>query len=95
MKSVTQPTDAGQDYAAAHAAHYGSKDLRGALDLYRDVIATHPNTQEAGYSRSQIQNIVTSVVPKQALFDVQVDLAIAHCAHEDSSDPSRARGDLT
>lgn len=78
MRDDTGTTEADQQYAAAHAAHYKTKDLREALGLYRAVMATHPNTQEAGYSRSQVQNIVKAVVPEQELLDAEVALALAH-----------------
>ena len=84
MRNDTGPTEAGQQYAAAHAAHYTTKNLREALDLYKGIIAAHPDTREAGYSRSQIQNIVNAVVPEQELFDAQVDLALAHLEHGDN-----------
>ena len=84
MRNDTGPTEAGQQYAAAHAAHYTTKNLREALDLYKGIIAAHPDTREAGYSRSQIQNIVNAVVPEQGLFDAQVDLALAHLEHGDN-----------
>jgi hypothetical protein len=32
---------------------------------------------EAGYSRTQVQNIVNAVVPKQELLDAQMELALA------------------
>jgi hypothetical protein len=47
-----------------------------------DLIATHPGEQESDDSRAQVQNIVNAVVPKQALFDAQAKLAVAHFAHE-------------
>ena len=40
-------------------------------------MASHPGTQEADYSRSQIQNIVNAVVPKQELLDAQTNLVSA------------------
>jgi hypothetical protein len=82
MRNDTGLTEAGQQYAAAHAAHYTTKDLYEALELYKGVMAAHPNTQEAEYSRSQIQNIVKSVVSKQEFLDAQVELALAHFEHE-------------
>lgn len=72
------PTAAGRQYLAAHAAHYKSKDLRAALELYQRLLAQYPDTQEAGYSRSQIDNIVRAVVPKQTLLETEVHLALAH-----------------
>lgn len=79
MRNETGLTEAGQHYAAAYAAHYTTKDLRGAIELYQGVMAAYPNTQEAEYSRSQIENIVKVVVPKQDVLDAQVKLVLAHC----------------
>jgi hypothetical protein len=86
MKKDTGLAEAIQQYAAAYTAHYTTKALHEALELYRGVIAEHPNTEEAKYSRSQIQNIVNAVVPKQELSDAQVDLALAHFEHGDQPD---------
>jgi len=80
MRNDNVVTAVGQQYAAAHASHYGSKDLREALTLYKALMAAHPDTREAGYSRSQIQNIVKVVVSDQTLSDAHVDLATAHLA---------------
>jgi hypothetical protein len=82
----TELTEAERQYTAAHAAHYKTKDLKVALGLYKGVMVAHPTTKQAGYSRSQIQNIVNTVVPKQELFDAQVDLALAHLEHGDQPD---------
>lgn len=78
MKRDSRPADAAEQYAAAHTAHYATKDLPKALALYRGVMASHPNTREAGYAHAQIQNIVNSVVPDLELLDVQADLAFSH-----------------
>lgn len=69
---------AAREYAAAYQAHYEEGDLRGALALYRSLMDAHPGTAEASYSKTQIQNIVMSVVPEKELFDAHVDLAAAH-----------------
>jgi hypothetical protein len=87
MRNENEPTadgrqtEAALQYAAAYAAHYTERDLPGALRLYVNVIASHPDEQEATFSRAQVQNIVNAVVPKQELFDAQVNLAAAHFAH--------------
>ena len=78
MRNDQHQTEAGRKYEAAHAAHYTAKDLKNALGLYTDITAAHPDTQEAAYSRSQIDNIVKSVVSKQEFIDSQVKLAFAH-----------------
>ncbi len=77
---------AGRQYAAAHAAHYVARDLPLALQLYREVLASHPSTKEADYSRTQVQNLVNAVVPKQELLEAQMGLAVAHFAGTALSD---------
>jgi hypothetical protein len=78
MKAVTELTEAGRDYAAAYGAHYTDHDLPRALQLYLKVISAHPGTKEAGYARSQAQNIINATVPDRELLDAQVELAVAH-----------------
>jgi len=79
-------TAAGRQYAAAHAAHYATKDLHEALDLYRGVMVAHPSTPEAGYSRTQIDNIVKSVVPEEDLLAAHIALILACFEREETSD---------
>ena len=78
MKDQTEITIAARHYAAAHAMHYKTKNLDQALDLYEDIMASHPDTSEAEYSRTQIQNIAKSLVPKQELLDAEMVMARAH-----------------
>lgn len=78
MKNEAAPTKASQDYTAAHTAHYKTKDLNAALDLYRGVMVAYPDSPESGYSQSQIQNIAKSVVPKQVLLDGEIAMAHEH-----------------
>jgi hypothetical protein len=78
MRNETGLIEASQQYAAAYAAHYGTKNLREALEFYKGIVAAHPDTQEAGYSRSQIQNIIKETVPQRELFEAQVGMAMAH-----------------
>ena len=85
MKNDTGLTEASRQYAAAHAAHYETKDLREALELYQGILAAHPDSQEAGYSRSQIQNIIKEVVPERELFEAEVGMALAHFEREKSN----------
>ena len=75
MINNTILTEAGQQYATAYDAHYTTKDMYKAFKLYGRIIADHPDTHEAGYSRSQVQNIVNAVVPKQTVMDALVELA--------------------
>jgi hypothetical protein len=77
---------AGRQYAAAHAAHYVARDLPLALQLYKTVLASHPSTEEAGYSRTQVQNLVNAVIPRQKLLEAQMELAVAHFASAALSD---------
>jgi len=78
MENSTILTEAGQKYAAAYNVHYTVKDMHEAFVLYRRLIAAHPDTQEAKYSQSQVQNIVNAVVPKQEIMDAMVELALTH-----------------
>jgi hypothetical protein len=71
---------ANQMYAEAHQEQYKNNDLSAALAIYRDIIAAHPEEKEAGYSRGQIRNIVSRVVPKQVLLDAELELALSHLA---------------
>lgn len=83
-------TESARAYASAYAAHYTERDLAKALQLYKQIMACHASTREAGYSRTQIQNIVHSVVPAQELLDAQVELALAHLELRSASDPAPA-----
>lgn len=78
MPDFKRTTMASRAYDKAHDAHYATKDLHQALGLYKGVMAAHPDTQEAEYSRTQMHNIVKSVVSKEDLLLAQVDLALAH-----------------
>ena len=78
MRNETVPTEASRQYATAYAAHYTERDLPVALQLYKKLMASHPTAQEAGYSRTQVQNIVNAVVPKQELLDAQMELVLVH-----------------
>ena len=75
-------TEAGQKYASAYEMHYTTKDAHKAFKLYEGIIASHPDTKEAEYSRSQIQNIVNSVVPKKEINDSLMKLARTHFDQE-------------
>lgn len=78
MKEIRMNTDAGKQYASAYEAHYATKDIQKAFALYGHIVATLPDTREAGYSRSQIQNIVNAVVPKKVVMDSLMELARIH-----------------
>jgi len=78
MSIATELTEAGRSYAAAYAAHYTDHDLPTALQLYLKVMSAHADTKEAGYARSQAQNIINATVPDQELLDAQVKLAVDH-----------------
>ena len=78
MEKTTRVTDAAQYYATAYDAHYTTKEMQKAFNLYERVIAEFPTTQEAEYSRAQIENIVNAVVPKQNIADTLAKLALAH-----------------
>jgi hypothetical protein len=83
MPNFKRTTTASRAYDEAYAAHYATKDLHQALGLYRGVIAEHPNTQEAEYSRTQMHNIANSLVSKEDLLSAQVELAFARLELEE------------
>jgi hypothetical protein len=83
MSSVTLPRDAGAQYRDAYAAHYSQRNLRLALQLYQNLLKSYPDALEADYSRLQVQNIVSAVVPKRELFDAQFELALAYFAQNE------------
>jgi hypothetical protein len=62
----------------AHKAHYSERDLATALQLYKELMASHAGSPEARYARTQIQNIVEVVVPEQELLDTQMELTRVH-----------------
>ena len=66
MEKDAGNTEAGQQDATTHAAHHATEESNVALQLHRDVVSAHSNTQEVNRSQSQIQNIA-SVVPKHVL----------------------------
>ncbi len=86
MSDDSALTEAAREYAAAYAAHYSERDLAMALQLYKELIASHASAREAGYTRTQIQNIVYAVVPEQELPDAQMELALARLEHQVSPD---------
>ena len=89
MRNDTELTEPHRQYAAAYAAHYTGRDLPAALQLYMKVMASHPGTQEADYSRMQVRNIVNTVIPKQEILDSQIELALAHFEYEGPPDARR------
>ena len=86
MTNGAVTTEVCKHYAAAYAAHYKTKDLSEALDLYKALIVAHPDTPEAGYSQSQIHNIAKSVVPQQKLLTAQINLAISYLGNKEPLD---------
>jgi hypothetical protein len=77
MRNETEHTEAGREYAAAYRAHYTEHDLPLALRLYKKLMVSHPNAQEAEFCRMQIQNVVNAVIPKQELLEAQLELVLA------------------
>jgi hypothetical protein len=90
MTKERRAAAAAREYATAHAAHYQAKDLRRALEIYRSVMTTHPGTLEAGYSRSQVRNIVKALVPEWELARVETWLALQHLEQVAVPDARRA-----
>lgn len=76
---MEDPTSNGaaRKYAAAQVTHYTDKDLRKAFVSYNDIIVSHPDSPEAGYSRTQILNMATRILNEDELLESQMRLALA------------------
>lgn len=85
---------ASRQYAAAYAAHYLRRDLPFAVQLYRRLVAKHPNSPEADFCHMQIQNVINAVVPKQELQDAQIALVLTHFEHDAVVDDNRTSATL-
>jgi hypothetical protein len=90
MRESSLSEEAGQQYATAYDTHYTTKDIHKAFKLYEDIITGHPDTKEAGYSRSQVQNIVNAMVPKKEIMDSLMKLARIHFDQKVSLDAEPA-----
>ena len=77
MSTNTKQIEAARQYATAYEIHYAHKNMGEAFKLYKEILTAYPDTKEAGYAKSQIQNIVNAVVPKEESLRVQMDLAAA------------------
>ncbi|MGI6731449.1 MAG: YbjQ family protein [Anaerovoracaceae bacterium] len=52
--------DSKQKYQIAYKKHYNEGEIETAFILYKDIIETHTDSKEAGYSKAQIENIERS-----------------------------------
>jgi hypothetical protein len=91
MRTHELPTAAEQGYAQAHAAHPVDSDLLVALHGYGGVIVPHPDSPEAGYSRTQVLAIVNRVVPAERLPASDTALVVRHLQPEDDRSAARVR----
>jgi hypothetical protein len=77
LKKEIDITDARRQYREAYEKHYErKKDLHSALEIYKAVVAKYPGTREEEISRHQIVNIMQEVVPKEILYNAQLNLAL-------------------
>jgi hypothetical protein len=86
VKNATILPTSSKHYAEAYEKQYATKDLHAALLDYKDIVTEYPDTKEAGYSRSQIQNIVRAVVPEAVLKEVQLKLALDYSGNNEVPD---------
>jgi hypothetical protein len=86
VKKETVLSKTGLHYAEVYEKQYSTKDLHAALLDYKDIVTEYPDTKEAGYSRSQIQNIVRAVVPEEVLYEVQLKLALDYSGNNEVPD---------
>ncbi|MFN3194127.1 MAG: hypothetical protein ACE361_26700 [Aureliella sp.] len=68
------PAEPSKLYAVAYEAHYTEQDFREALNKYVVLIDLYSNSVEAEYARTQIQNMVKTVVPTDELLSSLVQL---------------------
>lgn len=78
MDTNTEHSAAAQSYADAHASHYAERDYPAALQSYGQLIALHPSAPEAEYARTQIRNIVRSVIPAKELLAAELELVLRY-----------------
>lgn len=78
VTSHIEQTEAYHRYATAYATHYTEHNLPSAMRQYSQVMVSHPEDPEAEYARVQIQNIVSAVVPRQAILAALMQLANSH-----------------
>jgi hypothetical protein len=78
-------TEGGRQYVEAYEKHYTNKDVYAALQMYKKVTSLCPDSKEAEHSRSQILNIVREVVPKDVLFEAQLNLALDYAKRKSGS----------
>jgi hypothetical protein len=76
MNKDKEHSAAAQSYADAHASHYAERDYPAALRSYDQLIALHPSAPEAEYARTQIRNIVKSVIPAKELLAAELELVL-------------------
>ncbi len=99
MHEIKHDPQATKAYAEAHAAHYTDKDLKEACRRYGVLIAEHPSSKEAQYSRSQIDNIAKSVVPATLMLNELMSMIGKHLpavpAPVASDEPSASNGEAS
>ena len=74
MNPETNSSAAACLYAAAYAAQYEQRNLPLAMQLYQDLLSTHPNALEADYSRMQLHSMFTQTVPQRIRVDAEIAL---------------------
>lgn len=57
------PAEAGKKYAAAYETHYTQQNFHSAFCQYVDLIDLYPDSLEAKYARTQLDNIVKALIP--------------------------------
>lgn len=86
MNENEERAAATQCYANAHATHYMKHDYAAALRSYDQLMALHPSAPEAEYARTQIRNILKSVVPADEVLAAELELVLRYLRKE--ADPA-------
>lgn len=93
MSDIKPDPRAAKAYTEAHSAHYTEKNLKDACRRYGSLIAEYPDSKEAQYSRSQIDNIAKSAVPASLILDELMAMIEKHLPAVDVPDVIAERND--
>jgi hypothetical protein len=78
MNTNKKQSESEQRYTDAYASHYSERDYSAALWSYDQIITLYPGAPEAGYARTQIREIVKSVIPAKELLAAELELVLRY-----------------
>ena len=79
-----------QMYKRGHDAHYKKKDIETADAVYKELMEKFPGSPEAGYAKSQLDNMTQSYVPREVSLEpvtlegkITARFSCARCEHKE------------